>query len=333
MIALPVLGGIPSRLDHVNIGIGGGKLAQIGLWISHIVKDHELKPPGPWASNSDPDRIKTALVSWIERLLSSLESSVTGRSGCTLSLEKLGDTGEPNGICLMIHHPYEVDVIFCDILPKIGASDKRLERVVIAALQMLSWFRNTYTYDDCFEQYQDWGEEQINDAGLEADERKAIKSELHWIENHIPKDHRFLFRMKERPGFPPFPECPPESAWTHPWWHWARVVFDTSLTWKNPIPYFPHYDLLPDACLLDPGCLTPLLWSPGDPLTEYFSEMMDSEYQGGCEPVSILPFNNAAEVRDSVHLMKRSSEWFDLFLKASHLPNPPQPEKKEERTP
>jgi len=304
----------------VNVGIGVGKLAQIGLWISRIVKDQEIKAPGPWASKTDPDRIKTALVSWIERLLSSLESSVKTRSGCTLSLEKLGNAGEPNGVYLMIHHPFDVDVIFCDILPKIEASDKRLGRVVIAALKMLSWFRNTYTYDDCFEQYQDWSEEQINDVGLEADEREAIKNELHWIENHIPKDHRFLFRMKERPDFPPFPECPPASAWTHPWWQWARVVFETSLTWENPIPYFPPYDLLPDACLLDPGCLTPLLWSPRDPLTEYFSEMLDSEYQGGCEPISILPFNNATEVSESVHLMKRSSEWFDLFLRVPVFP-------------
>ncbi len=329
MIALPVLEGIPSRLDHVNVGIDNGKLAQIGLWISQIIKDEEIVPPGPWASNTDPDRIKAALVSWIESLLSKLESKMVGVSGGTLTLEKLGDAGEPNGICLMIHHPYDVDVIFCDILPKIGESDKSLEGVVIAALKMLCWFRNTYTYDDCFEQYQDWSEEQINDAGLEADERAAIKNELNWIENHIPKDYRFLLRMKERPRFPAFPGCPPASAWTHPWWHWARAVFDTSLTWENPMPYFPAYDLLPDACLLDPGYLTPLLWSPRDPLTEYFSEMLDSEYQGGSEPFSILPFNNAEQVGESVRLLKRSSEWFDLFYEGARLTNPPQAEKKE----
>lgn len=317
----------------MNVGIDNGRLAQIGLWISQIVKDEEIASPGPWVSNTDPDRIKAALVSWIERLLSKFESKVMGVSGCTLTLEKLGDVGEPNGIYLMIHHPYDVDVIFCDILPKIGETDKRLESVVIAALQMLCWFRNTYTYDDCFEQYQDWSEEQINDVGLEADEREAIKSELNWIENHIPKDYCFLLRNKERPDFPAFPECPPESSWTHQWWHWARAVCNTSLTWENPMPYFPPYDLLPDACLLDPGYLTPLLWSPRDPLTEYFSEMLDSEYQGGSEPFSILPFNNAEQVGESVHLLKRSSEWFDLFFEGARLPDPPQHEKKEERKP
>ncbi|MFQ5779534.1 MAG: hypothetical protein ACE5HN_01955 [Nitrospiria bacterium] len=323
MIALPALKGVPATLDYTPVGIGNGKLSRIGLWISQIVKDEEIEAPGPWAAHTDPDRIKTALVSWIDRLLSRLESRVLGRSGCTLTLEKLGEAGETNGIYLMIHYPYDVDLIFCDILPKIGASDKRLERVVIAALQTLCWFRITYTYDDCFEQYQDWGEEQMNDTGLEADEREAIKDELDWIDCHIPKNYRFLLRNKERPRFPPLPESPPESSWTHPWWRWAREVFEKSVAWERPIPYFPHYDLLPEASLLDPGCLTPFLWSPRDPLTEYFSEMLDADYQGGSEPFSILPFNNEAQVIEGVDWMKRSTEWTDLFLKGARLPDPP----------
>ncbi|MFQ5781153.1 MAG: hypothetical protein ACE5HN_10275 [Nitrospiria bacterium] len=323
MIALPVLKGVPATLDYTDVGIGNGTLSRIGLWIDQIMKDQEIEIPGPWASHTDPDRIKTALVSWIERLLSRLESSVLGSPGCTLTLEKLGDVGEKNGIYLMIHYPYDVDVIFCDILPKIGESDKRLESVVIVAFQMLCWFKNAYTYDDCFEQYQDWGEEQLSDTGLEGDEREAIKNELDWIDHHISKAYRFLLRKKDRPLFPPFPECPPESSWTHPWWHWAREVYEKGLAWESPIPYFPHYDLLQDACLLDPGCLTPFLWSRYDPLTEYFSEMLDSEYQGGSEPFSILPFNNEAQVIEGVHLMLMSSEWSDLFLKGSRLPGPP----------
>lgn len=170
----------------------------------------------------------------------------------------------------------------------------------------------------------------MNDDALGDDEIEGLQGELLWIEEHIPKDCRFIFRLKERPVFPPFPESPPASSWTHPWWRWAGAVRDQSLAWDRPMPDFPYEDLLPDNALLDPGLLTPLLWSSSDPLTEYFSEILDSEYEAGCEPLTVLPFNTPAQIREGVALMKRHAEWRDLFSMAARLPGPPRDTPEEE---
>lgn len=315
LIPLPRLEGIALYLPYAKTGISNSMLSRIGLWICEAVRCQEI--PGPWPAESDPGRIQAELAGWIQTMLSEIASSVLGESGHLLTLEKLRKMSDGNGLFVSLQHPIQVDVLFCDFLPELGRECRELEAVVIAALQTLCWVHPAYTYDDVVEQGQDWLEEELLNIEPGSDGEEDLKKRLAWLREGIPKEYRRLLRREGKPTFPPFSAVPPESSWSHPWWRWAKGVYEVSQCWEKPIPYYSPWDYLDD--LLPPEYLTPILWSSSDPATDFFSDMMECKYQNFSQCISVFPVNRGPEVKESLQAMKMFGEWYRFFIAASRI--------------
>lgn len=320
VIPLPKLDQSLATLVYSSTGLPNSLLARAGLWISRALSKTRCGKPGPWGAQTRPDRIQVELAGWIKGMFDEICSASFGNCGHEIGIGKLESSGSLH--CgMMIDHPIDCNAIFCDVLPQIGKADLRLEAVVVAALQTLTWVKPYYTYDDQIESCLDLYEQDRYEMEKGSEDEKYFQERLQWLQNGIPQKYRFLFRGKDKPVFPELPPPPPDDSWLYRWHLWAEEVREISTRWTRPIreeaPAGDYYD---DNFY--PELLTPLLWSTSDPLVEAFDQEAQGYYENCLGSKSVFPLKSVQQVSEVLTDLKQLGECYRLHLKACSLARP-----------
>ncbi|MFY9269011.1 MAG: hypothetical protein WAO55_04595 [Candidatus Manganitrophaceae bacterium] len=262
---------------------------------------------------------------WIQGMCDEIRSESFGKSG---PLIEIGRSVSSQSCGLIITYPIECNAIFCDVLPAIWQADPRLEAVVVAALQTLTWVKPYYTYDDLIERCQDLYEQDLHEVEAGSEDEKYFQERLKWLQEGIPQKYRFLFIKEGKPVFPEFPPPPPEGSWLYGWRLWAEEVHEISSRWSRPIreeaPAGDYYD---DN--FHPELLTPLVWSTSDPLVEAFDQEAQGYYENCLGSKAVFPLKSGRQVSEVLMDLKYLGECYRLHLKGSSLNRPLEAERGE----
>ncbi|TAK06511.1 MAG: hypothetical protein EPO39_08660 [Candidatus Manganitrophaceae bacterium] len=258
------------------------------------------------------------LEAWIQGMCDEIRSESFGKSG---PLIEIGKSISSQSCGLIVMYPIDCNAIFCNVLPAIGRADPRLEAVVVAALQILTWVKPAYTYDDQIERCLDLYEQDLHEVEAGSEDKKYFQERLKWLQEGIPQKYRFLFRGRDKPVFPETPPPPPKDSWLYGWRLWAEEVHKISAKWTRPIreeaPAGDYYD---DN--FHPELLTPLLWSTSDPLVEAFDQEAQGYYENSLGSKSVFPLKSARQVSEVLTDLRYLGECYRLHLKASSLERP-----------